>query len=216
MKSSSTSIKKVIRVLIADDHPVVREGLVTILKSEKDIEVVAEAADGKETCVLYNELAPDVLLLDLRMPEKDGLQVITELMSHGSPKPRIIVMTTYESEGDVRRALRAGAKGYLVKGADRQQIREGVRNVAAGRALLQPEIASKLAESMARPELSERGLQVLQYMGLGRSNKEIGQVLYISENTVKDHVKSILTKLDAISRTEAIAIASRRGIIQTS
>ena len=116
MKSSSTSITKVIRVLIADDHPVVREGLVTILQSEKDIEVVAEAADGKETCELYNELAPDVLILDLRMPEKDGLQVITELMSHGAPKPRIIVMTTYESEGDVRRALKAGAKGYLVKG----------------------------------------------------------------------------------------------------
>jgi DNA-binding NarL/FixJ family response regulator len=103
-----------------------------------------------------------------------------------------------------------------VKGADPQQIREAVRKVAAGRALLQPEIASKLAESMARPELSERELQVLQYMALGRSNKEIGQVLYISENTVKGHVKSILTKLDAIGRTEAIAIANRRGIIQTS
>ena len=103
-----------------------------------------------------------------------------------------------------------------MKGADPQQIREAVRKVAAGRALLQPEIASKLAESMARPELSERELQVLQYMALGRSNKEIGQVLYISENTVKGHVKSILTKLDAIGRTEAIAIANRRGIIQTS
>jgi two-component system NarL family response regulator len=125
-------------------------------------------------------------------------------------------MTTYESEGDVRRALKAGAKGYLVKGADPQQIREAVRKVAAGPALLQPEIASKLAESMARPELSERELQVLQYMALGRSNKEIGQVLYISENTVKGHVKSILKKLDAIGRTEAIAIANRRGIIQTS
>jgi two-component system, NarL family, response regulator len=218
MKSSSRFETKVIRVLIADDHPVVREGLVTILKSEKDIEVVAEAADGKETCELYHELAPDVLLLDLRMPEKDGLQVITELMSGsgGEPKPRIIVMTTYESEGDVRRVLKAGAKGYLVKGADPQQIREAVRKVAAGQSLLQPEIASKLAESMARPELSERELEVLQSMALGKSNKEIGQVLYISENTVKGHVKSILTKLDAIGRTEAIAIANRRGLIQTS
>ena len=216
MKSSSTSATKVIRVLIADDHPVVREGLVTILKSEQDIKVVAEAADGKETCELYNELAPDVLLLDLRMPEKDGLQVVTELMSRGEPKPRIIVMTTYESEGDIRRVLKAGAKGYLVKGADPRQIREAVRKVAAGQSLLQPEIASKLAESMARPELSERELQVLQSMALGRSNKEIGQALYISENTVKGHVKSILTKLDAIGRTEAIAIANRRGLIQTS
>jgi DNA-binding NarL/FixJ family response regulator len=215
MKPSSTSATKLIRVLIADDHPVVREGLGMILKSEKDIEVVAEAADGKETCELYQELAPDVLLLDLRMPEKDGLQVITELMSRGEPKPRIIVMTTYESEGDVRRVLKAGAKGYLVKGADPQQIREAVRKVAAGQSLLQPEIASKLAESMARPELSERELEVLQSMALGRSNKEIGQALYISENTVKGHVKSILTKLDAIGRTEAIAIANRRGLIQT-
>ena len=156
MKSSSTSITKVIRVLIADDHPVVREGLVTILKSEKDIEVVAEAADGKETSELYNEgCSPSIKGRSQRLPGER---------------------------------------------ADGQQIREAVRKVAAGRALLQPEIASKLAESMARPELSERELQVLQYMALGRSNKEIGQVLYISENTVKGHVKSILTKLDALGR----------------
>jgi two-component system NarL family response regulator len=150
------------------------------------------------------------------MPEKDGLEVITELMSHGEPKPRIIVMTTYESEGDVRRALKAGAKGYLLKGANRHQIREAVRKVAAGRALLQPEIAYKLADSMTRPELSARELEILQYMALGKSNKEIGQVLYISENTVKGHVKSIFTKLDAIGRTEAVAIANRRGIIEMS
>jgi two-component system NarL family response regulator len=215
MKSSFTSATKVIRVLIADDHPVVREGLVTILKSEKDIKVVAEATDGKETCKLYRQLAPDVLLLDLRMPERDGLQVIAELMPHGEPKPRIIVMTTYESEEDVRRTLKAGAKGYLVKGADPKLIREAIRKVAAGQSLLQPAIASKLADSMARPELSEREFQVLQSMALGRSNKEIGQVLCISENTVKTHVKSILTKLEAIGRTEAIAIANRRGLIQT-
>src|SRR5712672_2395469 len=128
------SPRKTIRVLIAEDHPMVRKGLAAILQSQNDIEVVAEATDGEEACDLYARHAPDVLILDLRMPEKDGLQVITELMSHGAPKPRIIVMTTYESEGDVRRALRAGAKGYLVKGADPQQIREGVRNVAAGRA----------------------------------------------------------------------------------
>ena len=213
MKSSSKSATKVVRVLIADDHPVVREGLVTILKSEKDIQVVAEAADGKETCELYHELTPDVLLLDLRMPEKDGLQVITELMSHGEPKPRVIVMTTYESEGDVRRALKAGAKGYLVKGTAPQQIREAVRTVAAGKSLLPPSIAAKLADSMARPELSERERQVLKYMANGRSNKEIGETLCISESTVKAHVRSILTKLNAMGRTEAIAIAIKRGLI---
>jgi two-component system, NarL family, response regulator len=214
MKSSSMFATKVIRVLIADDHPVVREGLVTILKSAKDISVVAEAADGEETCELYSQLTPDVLLLDLRMPEKDGLQVIIDLMSHGKPRPRIIVMTTYEREGDVCRALKAGAKGYLVKGADPQQIREAIRKVAAGQSLLQPEIASKLAESMGHPELSVRELQVLQSIALGKSNKEIGQVLYISETTVKGHVKSILSKLDAIGRAEAMFIANRRGIIQ--
>jgi two-component system NarL family response regulator len=124
-------------------------------------------------------------------------------------------MTTYESEEDIRRALKAGAKGYLVKGTAPQQIREAVRKVAEGESLLPAAVASKLAESMAHPELSERERQVLQYMANGRSNKEIGQVLYISENTVKAHVKSILTKLDAMGRTEAIAIALQRGLIRS-
>jgi two-component system, NarL family, response regulator len=217
MKSADKTAPSRIRVIIADDHPVVRAGLVAMLKSQQDIEVVAEATDGAEVCELYDQLSPDVLILDLRMPKKDGLQVVTELMSRSRvPKPRIIVMTTYESEEDIRRALRAGAKGYLVKGAGAQQIRQAVRKVAGGEALLPPEIASKLAESMAHPELSERELQVLQYIANGRSNKEIGTILYISENTVKGHVKSILTKLDAMGRTEAIAIASKRGLIPAS
>ena len=217
MKSSAKTATNQIRVIIADDHPVVRAGLAAMLRSQKDIKVVAEATDGEEVCELYDQLSPDVLMLDLRMPKKDGLQVVTELMSRaGVPKPRIIVMTTYESEEDVRRALRAGAKGYLVKGADAEQIRQAVRKVAAGEALFPPEIASKLAASMTHPELSERELQVLQYIANGRSNKEIGTILYISENTVKGHVKSILTKLDAMGRTEAIAIATKRGLIQAS
>jgi two-component system, NarL family, response regulator len=190
MKSFAKTATNQIRVIIADDHPVVLAGLAAMLRSQKDIKVVAEATDGVEVCELYDQLAPDVLMLDLRMPKKDGLQVVTELMSRsGVPKPRIIVMTTYESEEDVRRALRAGAKGYLVKGADAQQIRQAVRKVAQGEALFPPEIASKLAASMTHPELSERELQVLQYIANGRSNKEIGTILYISENTVKGHVK---------------------------
>src|SRR5882757_3794758 len=138
----------IIRVLIADDHPVVREGLVAILKSQKDIKVVAEAASGEETLELCDQHSPDVLLLDLRMPQKDGLQVITELTARKVSKPRIIVMTTYESEEDIRRALKSGAKGYLVKGTPPQQIWESVRRVAAGEVLLPAAIASKLAESM--------------------------------------------------------------------
>lgn len=131
VNASSISTTKIIRVMIAADHPVIREGLVAILKSEEDIEIVGEAADGEETCRLYHELSPDVLMVDLRMSKKDGLQVVAELMSGRRPKPRIIVMTTYEDEGDVRRALKAGAKAHLVKGTDAQQFREAVRKVAA-------------------------------------------------------------------------------------
>jgi DNA-binding NarL/FixJ family response regulator len=144
------------RVLIADDHPVVREGSSAILRSEEDIKVVVEAADGEETCALYDQLSPDVLLLDLRMPKKDGPQVVAELMARKVSKPRIIVMTAYETEEDIRQALKAGAKAFLVKAAHPQQIREAVRRVAKGESFLPPEIGFKLAEAMSHPELSNR------------------------------------------------------------
>jgi len=206
----------VIRVLIADDHPVVREGLAAILRSERDIEVVAEATDGVHACALYDQHLPDVVILDLRMPRKDGLQVVTELMSSRRPKPRIVVMTTYETEEDVRRALQAGAKAYLVKGALPEQILETLRRVAGGEALVPASIASVLTESLSRPELSPRELQVLRQMAAGDSNKEIGQKLNITEHTVKAHVKAILLKLSAVGRTEAIAIAMKRGLLRES
>jgi two-component system, NarL family, response regulator len=206
----------VIRVLIADDHPVVREGLAAILRSERDIQVVAEATDGVHACALYDQHLPDVVILDLRMPRKDGLQVVTELMSSRRPKPRIIVMTTYETEEDVRRALQAGAKAYLVKGALPEQILEILRRVAGGEALVPASIASVLTESLSRPELSPRELQVLRQMAAGDSNKEIGQKLNITEHTVKAHVKAILLKLSAVGRTEAIAIAMKRGLLRES
>src|SRR5258707_6525400 len=214
MKPSPESSTDVITVIIADDHPVVREGLVAIFKSQNDIKVVAEATNGAEALELCNHHLPDVLLLDLRMPEKDGLQVITELTARRLARPRVIVMTTYESEEDIRRALKAGAKGYLVKGTAPQQIRESGRRGAAGESLLPANIAAKLAESMSHPALSERERQVLQYMANGRSNKEIGQILYISENTVKAHVKSILTKLYVMCRTEAIPFAINRSLLK--
>jgi DNA-binding NarL/FixJ family response regulator len=213
MKNSPCATTQQISVLLADDHLVVRQGLAAILKSQKDIKIVAEAADGEETCALYDQLSPDVLLLDLRMPKKDGLQVVTELMSRRGSKPRIIVMTAYETEAHIRQALKAGAKAFLVKAAHPQQIREAVRRVARGESFLPAEIGQKLAESMSHSELSKRETQVLQYLARGRSNKEIGRALYISEGTVKHHVKSILSKLDAIGRAEAIAIAARRGLI---
>jgi two-component system, NarL family, response regulator len=212
MNVPSESAGRVIRILIADDHPVVREGLANILK-DQDVKVIGEASDGEEACKLYDELSPDILILDLRMPRKDGLQVVTELMSR-RPKPRIIVMTTYEGEEDVRRALSAGAKGYVLKGTKRDQILDTVRKVYAGQPSLSTEVAAKLADSLTRPALSERELQVLKYLAAGKSNKEIAQVIYVSESTVKAHVKSILAKLDAMGRTEAIAIAIKRGLVE--
>jgi two-component system, NarL family, response regulator len=216
MKSSPDTNKQQIRVLLADDHPVVRQGLATILKSQKDIKIVAEAGDGEEACALYDQLSPDVLVLDLRMPKKDGLQVVAELISRRGSKPRIIVMTVYETEADIRQALKAGAKAFLIKAAHPQQIREAVRRVAKGESFLPPEIGFKLAESMSHPELSNRETEVLRYLARGRSNKEIGRALFISEGTVKHHVKSILRKLDAIGRSEAMAIATRRGLVRVS
>jgi two-component system NarL family response regulator len=211
MKSSPSNV---IRVLIADDHPVVREGLAAILRCEPDIKVVAEATDGVHACALYDRHLPDVVVLDLRMPRKDGLQVVNELMASRRPKPRIIVMTTYETEDDVRRALQAGAKSYLVKGALPELILETVRRVAAGEALVPSRIASMLTESLGHPELSPRELQVLRQLAAGNSNKEIGQMLQITEHTVKAHVKAILLKLGAVGRTEAISIGMRRGLIR--
>jgi DNA-binding NarL/FixJ family response regulator len=205
-----------IRVIIADDHPVVREGLSSILRSLEGVQVVGEAANGEEACELYDQHSPDVLLVDLRMPEKDGLQVVTQLMAGRAPKPRIIVITTYESEEDIRRAVSAGAKGYLLKVANPQQIEEAIRAVAAGRTLFPTEITLKLAQSVAHPELTKRELEVLQCIANGRSNKEIGSILYISEATVKGHVRSTLTKLEAIGRAEAIAIATERGLVHTT
>ena len=211
MKSTPANV---IRVLIADDHPVVREGLAAILRSEPDIQVIAEATDGVQACVMYDQHLPDVVILDLRMPRKDGLQVVTELMSSRRPKPRIIVMTTYETEEDVRRALEAGARAYLVKGAPPEQIIETVRRVAGGEALVPAGIASVLTQSLSHPDLSPRESQVLRQMAAGDSNKEIGQKLNITEHTVKAHVKAILLKLSAVGRTEAIAIAMKRGLLR--
>ena len=214
MKSASESSTKPITVVIADDHPVVREGLVAIFKSQGDIKVVAEATNGEDTLEMCNQHFPDVLLLDLRMPRKDGLQVMTELAARTVSGPRVIVMTTYDSEDDIHRSLKTGAKGYLVKDMAPQQIRESVRRVAAGEFVFSSNFAAKLAESIARPQLSKRERQVLKYLANGRSNKEIAQILYISEHTAKAHVRAIMTKLNVDSRTEVIAIATKHGLIK--
>ena len=213
IRSSPPEGAKKISVLIADDHPVVRFGLAAILNSQNDIEIVAQATDGEEACQLYDEHSPDVLVLDLRMPKKDGLQIVAELMSQRVSKPRIVMMTSCDQEQNIRRALSAGVKAFLAKRSHPQQIQEAVRRVAQGQSFLPPEIGLKLAESMSRSELSKREAQVLHCLALGRSNKEIGRALYICEGTVKHHVKSILSKLNANGRGEAIAIAAERGLI---
>ncbi|HYY28623.1 MAG TPA: response regulator transcription factor [Chthoniobacterales bacterium] len=156
-----------IRILIADDHPVVRQGLVEVLTRQKDMSVIGEAGNGEEVCQLYDQLSPDILL-DLRMPKKDGLQVLIELMSRRVSKARIIVMSSYDSEHDIRHAFRAGAKAFLAKDSHPQQIREAVRRVARGETFFPAAIAAKLAESIARPELSERETHVLQCLARGR------------------------------------------------
>jgi two-component system, NarL family, response regulator len=212
MSSSADLSLNAIRILIADDHPVVREGLAAILELEQDLEVVGQAHDGEEVCRLYHQLSPDILILDLRMPKKDGIEVVTELMSL-RPRPRIIILTHSAKAEDLRRALAAGAKSYLLKGAEPEQVCDTIREVFAGRSSLPRDLAAKLVDSMAQPELSERELEILKQMARGKSNKEIGQVLYISEYTVKNHVRSILKKLNAIGRTEAIAIATGRGLV---
>ena len=202
-----------IRVGIVDDHPVVRDGLAAILGLQPDIKVVGEAATGREACALFDRQRPDVLLLDLKMPGMDGLEVVQTLCA-AHPEARIVILTTYGGDEDIFRSLKAGARGYLLKDAPRQQILEAIRTVHAGGRYLPAAIVSKVAEHALRPELTGREREVLQHMARGESNKEIGAALFVSEGTVKTHVKSILAKLDASSRTEAVTIATRRGIIR--
>jgi two-component system NarL family response regulator len=209
----SKAKKKRIRILIADDHTVVREGLVSLIKRKSDMVVVAEASNGREAVDLWKEHQPDVTLLDLRMPELDGVSAIKEIRELDD-NAHIVVLTTYDGDEDIYRAIKAGAKAYLLKDTARDALVDCVRKVHAGETYLPAPLAAKLAERVSGAALSAREIEVLQRMGAGKSNKEIGAELFISEGTVKTHVKSIFTKLDVVSRTEALATATRRGLIQ--
>lgn len=205
--------KERIRILIADDHTVVREGLVALVKRKSDMVIVAAASNGREAVDLWRQYRPDVTLLDLRMPELDGVGAI-KAIREVDPNAHIVVLTTYDSDEEIYRAIKAGAKAYLLKDTARDALVETVRRVYAGETYLPAPIAAKLAERVSGAALSQREMEVLQRMATGKSNKEIGAELFISDGTVKTHVSSIFTKLDVVSRTEAMATATRRGLIQ--
>ena len=202
-----------IRVILADDHPVVRDGLGAIINQQPDMEVVAEAEDGDAAVSQYEKYLPAVMVLDLRMPRRDGVAVVQEVLDK-HPKARLLIMTTYDGDEDIFRSLSQGAKGYLLKDSPRQEILSAIRAVSADQPYTSSSIAAKALQRMGRPTLTQRELDVLQQLAMGRSNKDIGRRLEISEGTAKTHVKSILTKLDAMSRTEAVAVAHKRGLVR--
>ncbi len=208
-----------IRILVADDHPVVREGLIAILNTQSDFAVVGEASSGKEAIAQVQALTPDLLLLDLEMPDLDGVGVLQALNS-AEIKPRVIVFTAFDSDERIVAAVQAGANGYLLKGVPRQELFDAVRVVHGGGSLLQPVVASKLMRHVSKePEptaeiLTPRELEVLLELARGLQNKEIAAKLIISERTVKFHVSAILAKLEAGNRTEAVRIAAQRGLIE--
>jgi two-component system, NarL family, response regulator len=200
-----------IRILIADDHPVVLQGLIMILEQESNLEVVGQARTGYEAVELFQQHRPDVVLMDLRMPEMDGVEAITKICE-ACCTAQIIVLTTFDSDEDIYRGLQAGAKGYLLKDAGAEELLAAIRAVAGGQKYLAPAVGAKLAERMSSPELSDRELEVLRLMAKGKSNREIAAKLHITENTVKFHVNNVLSKLGVSDRVQAVLVALRRGI----
>ncbi len=205
-----------IRILVVDDHPIVRDGLIAVLTTQPDFDVVGEAGDGQAALRQIEALRPDVLLLDLEMPGLDGVGVLHRLREQGSAPPAI-VFTAFDTDERIVEAVKAGARGYLLKGAPRAELFNAVRVVHDGGSLLQPVIASKLMQRMAQPtpeQLTEREQEVLALLAQGRTNREIAETLVVTERTVKFHVSSILGKLGAGNRTEAVVLAKERGLVR--
>jgi DNA-binding NarL/FixJ family response regulator len=201
-----------IRVLVADDHFVVRMGLRAVIDLEPDMDVVAEAGTGQQAVQLFKQHRPDVTLMDLRMPVMDGVEA-TRVIREESPGARIIVLTTYDGDEDIYRALSAGARAYLLKETQREELLDAIRAVHAGQRRIPPPIAARLAEATPRSELTPRELEVLGLVVKGLSNRKIGDALSITEGTVKIHVNNILSKMGVADRTQAATTALRRGII---
>lgn len=201
-----------IRVLSVDDHPLFREGIGAIVNCQPDMSLVGTASNGKEAIEAFRALRPDVTLMDLRLPDLSGLDVIIAIRSEFA-NARIIVLTTFERDVEVHRALKAGARGYLLKSMPATQMLEVIRQVHGGKKCIPPEIAAGLAEHFCDEALSEREVQVLRHVAAGDRNRDIAESLFIAEETVKVHLKHIMSKLRANDRTESVTIAARRGII---
>ncbi|MGC1295917.1 MAG: response regulator transcription factor [Alloacidobacterium sp.] len=203
---------ELIHIMVVDDHHIVRQGLVALIGTIPDMKVVAEAADGVQAVESYRKHSPDVTLMDLRLPNKNGVDAIIEIRRE-FPGARIIVLTTFDGDEDIYRALQAGAKGYLLKGMNADELTEAIRVVHAGKSRIPAVVAERLAERMGGPSLTGRELDVLKRIVGGRSNKEIAGDLFISEATVKTHINSILSKLGVSDRTQAATTALQRGIV---
>jgi two-component system NarL family response regulator len=204
---------RIISILLADDHAIVREGLAAVINGQPEMQVVAQASDGREAVEKFSTFHPDVLLIDLRMPVMDGIQAVSTICG-SEPEARVVVLTTYQDEEDVYRVLQAGARGYILKSGLITELIDCITAVAKGRTWIPPEVGAMLARRVSAPELTKREKEVLQSMADGKSNKEIGVVLDISEGTVKVHMTHILEKLKVTGRTEAIGVAVRRGLVR--
>ena len=201
-----------IQVLIADDHAIFRQGLATIIDRDPEMQVIAQAENGEQAIALFEAHQPDVTLMDLRMPEVEGVAAIAAICAIAK-SARIIVLTTYDSDEDIYRGLQAGAKGYLLKETEPDELLNAIRTVHRGQQYIPPDVGAKLAQRLSNPELSERELEVLRSLAQGMSNADIADALRIGEGTVKSHVNRILNKLDVSDRTQAVIVAVKRGIV---